>query len=1250
MRQRAADLTNPVASGRGRRRVPRTLLLAGVVGVLLVASGVARAEVFGVESLSSSLSDRSEAPVTQAGAHPYALTTTFVFYHTVLGEESVFEGEEPIPTDVTVASTPQKVEVNLPRGVVVDPNATPTRCSEAQLESSSCPPSSAVGVLRAGVAGSGAPHRAPGAIYNMVAPPGTPAQFAANLAGLGFVVHIDGGVRSGEDYGLTGEVSGILNNPKLYSITATFWGDPSDPSHDAERGVCASSYGVPKASEVEDASCPVEATETALLTMPSSCSGQPLVTTAGVDSWLEPERTIRALASSPPVTGCGELGFEPTIEVQPVAAATMQPTGLRVDLHMPQNETLGGLGDANLRNAVVTLPAGMSANPAFAGGREACSPEQVGLQARSSEKQAITIERPAANTFTLEYEENSEPRETAPLPADASAASVQETLEGLPGIGAGNVEVSEVAGGWEVQLKGALAASKVPLLAGEVSDHAFQQLTVEGTGGTYSLELKGKGKRTASLPYYATASEVRETLEALGVGKVTVTGGGVSNPYTGTRSPFTVIFASPMEELTGVSALTGESAGVSVSSHPAGSVPLAVTITEEGGATRFSPEVLNPETGKHEVTACPSTSTIGTVKATTPLFGHPLPGSVYLAAQEQNPFGSLLAIYLVIHDPQTGVIVKLAGHVELGEEDTENGLAPGQIRTSFEENPQLPAEEFEVNLSGGPRAPLVTPESCGPATTSTLLTPWSAPEGQDATPSSTFKFHDPHENECGTPTAFDPTFLAGTTNNQAGAHSDFTLQLARGEHEQYFHSISVTMPPGLLATLNSVPRCAEAEANNGSCSESSKIGETAAAAGVGEQPVWVQGGKVYLTGPYDGDPFGLSIAVPAIAGPFNLGTTIVRAGIQINPTTGQPTVTTNSSGPNEIPSILKGIPLYIRDIDATINRPDFILNPTNCEQLQVDGTVTSTTAATSPKTSPFEAANCATLPFAPKLTASAGAHASKANGTSFNVKLESPGIGQANIHKVDLQLPAALPSRLTTLQKACLAATFETNPATCPPESIIGHATIHTPILNSPLTGPAYLVSHGGAEFPDVEFVLTGENVTLILDGRTDIKKGITYSKFETAPDAPFTTFETELPAGPHSILTANAPSKNPYDLCGTNLQMPTEITGQNGALIKTTTTITTPDCPPTLTITKATMKRGNILIIIKLAQTGTIKITGHGLKSTTKKALKAGTHTITIPLTPADRSAKRGDRKIEIHAVETLAGQTATASRTLKI
>jgi hypothetical protein len=237
------------------------------------------------------------------------------------------------------------------------------------------------------------------------------------------------------------------------------------------------------------------------------------------------------------------------------------------------------------------------------------------------------------------------------------------------------------------------------------------------------------------------------------------------------------------------------------------------------------------------------------------------------------------------------------------------------------------------------------------------------------------------------------------------------------------------------------------------------------------------------------------------------------------------------------------------------------INPTDCTPMSVSATIVSKEGASASESSPFQVANCQGLPFKPTLTASAQGQASKAHGASLNVKITSQGLGVANIAKVDLQLPKQLPSRFSTIQQACVASVFESSPAACDEGSVIGYATVHTPVFSNPLSGPAYLVSHGGAAFPDVEIVLQGEGVEIILDGKTDIKDGITYSKFESTPDAPFTSFETVLPAGPHSAFTADVPETKSYNLCGETLTMPTVITGQNGAVIEQKTNIAVTGC-----------------------------------------------------------------------------------------
>ena len=562
--------------------------------------------------------------------------------------------------------------------------------------------------------------------------------------------------------------------------------------------------------------------------------------------------------------------------------------------------------------------------------------------------------------------------------------------------------------------------------------------------------------------------------------------------------------------------------------------------------------------------SCPAGSKLGTVQIETPLLEKPLQGAVYLAQQGNlpgdgsNPFGSLFALYLVAEG--SGALVKLPGRVELNPES-------GQITARFGEDPitgqwlpQLPFSDLKMSFFGGPRAPLVTPSGCGTFTTSSQLTPWDG--DPPAEPASSFTVG----QGCATG-SFAPSFSAGTSDNQGGAFSSFSTTFSRQDGEQHLSGVQVTMPPGLLGKIAGVPQCPEPQADRGECGEASLLGEATTAVGPGPDPYWVTGGKVYLTGPYNDGPFGLSIVVPTTAGPFTLtgnagpGREVVRASIRVNPSTAQVTVLSDP-----LPTMLQGVPLDIRTVNVTVNRPGFLFNPTSCNPMAVTGALSGSEGASVPVSTRFQASGCASLPFVPALSASVGGHASKADGTGLTVKITSQGLGVANVHKVDLELPEALPSRNSTLNKACLVAVFEANPAGCSEESVIGYATVHTPVLEQPLSGPAYLVSHGGAAFPDVEFVLQGEGITLILDGKTQVKKEpdgaeVTYSRFETTPDAPFTTFETVLPAGPHSIFGAYANAKEPYDLCAANLSMPTVITAQDGAVIEQDTKITPEGC-----------------------------------------------------------------------------------------
>jgi hypothetical protein len=548
--------------------------------------------------------------------------------------------------------------------------------------------------------------------------------------------------------------------------------------------------------------------------------------------------------------------------------------------------------------------------------------------------------------------------------------------------------------------------------------------------------------------------------------------------------------------------------------------------------------------------ACPEASKVGTAKIQTPLLPNPLEGAVYLAAQNANPFGSLVALYLVAQDPVSGTLVKLAGEVK-------PDPVTGQLVSTFRNTPQLPFEDLTLHFFGGSRAPLGTPEHCGSYTTVASIAPWSG----NAPVASQSRFDitsGPSGSACANPLGFAPSLTAGATNIQAGAFTPFTMTMSREDGQQSLDAIRLHMPRGLLGTLGTVKLCDEANANAGTCGEESLIGHTIVSVGLGGNPYSVTGGRVYITGPYNGAPYGLSIVNPAKAGPFDLGQVVVRAKIEVDPQTAALTVTTDTSGPHAIPQILDGIPLQIQHVNVSIDRPGFTFNPTDCEPMKITGDLTSGQGATSALAVPFQVTNCATLGFKPKFKASTNGKTSRRSGASLTVSLSYPKAAwgsQANIRYVKVDLPKQLPSYLETLQKACPAETFQANPAACPSGSVVGRAKAITPVIPVPLTGPAYFVSHGGAKWPELVIVLSGYGVTVQLHGETFISKGVTSSTFKYVPDVPIGSFQLTLPQGKNHALAANG------NLCTAHLKMPTRFIAQNGLEIRQTTRIAATGC-----------------------------------------------------------------------------------------
>ena len=567
--------------------------------------------------------------------------------------------------------------------------------------------------------------------------------------------------------------------------------------------------------------------------------------------------------------------------------------------------------------------------------------------------------------------------------------------------------------------------------------------------------------------------------------------------------------------------------------------------------------------GTERPPSCPAASKIGTDEIETPLLRNRLAGSVYIL--QSNPPN----LEILVAASGEGVNLKLIGHVHLDE-------TTGRLSSTFSGTPELPFTNFKLSFSGGAQAALDTPTQCGVYGTNADFTPWASPFVSDFLTNASFGITSgPGGAPCpSSPMSFAPSMIAGSTTDQAGGFTDFSLLLQRGDGQQRIERLQFKAPAGLGGMLSSVPLCGEPQAAQGTCSDASHIGHAVVTSGPGPYPLVIpQPGEpespIYLTGPYKGAPFGLSIVTHVLAGPFNLGTIVTRAKIEVDPRTAQITITTDP-----LPQIVDGVPTDLRSINAIIDRSGFLFNPTNCTSAQFTGAATSSQGATAAIASPFGMGSCRSLAFKPRFSASASGRNSKAGGASLDVKVAYPSGPQgseANIAKVKVDLPKQLPSRLTTLQKACTAAQFNTNPAGCPAASVVGHAIVHTSVLPVPLEGPAYFVSNGGEAFPNLIMVLQGYGVTVELVGDTFINKaGITSSTFKSVPDVPFNTFELMLPQGPNSALATNVPAKAQYSLCGQKLTMPTELTAQNGAVIDQATPIGISGCAKKRAVTRS--------------------------------------------------------------------------------
>jgi hypothetical protein len=527
---------------------------------------------------------------------------------------------------------------------------------------------------------------------------------------------------------------------------------------------------------------------------------------------------------------------------------------------------------------------------------------------------------------------------------------------------------------------------------------------------------------------------------------------------------------------------------------------------------------------------CPDTSKIGTVEIDSPISADPLTGGIFLA-QPPDPFRGSLTIYAVAE--ADGTLIKLAGNIV-------TNPTTGQLTTTFANSPQLPFTDFKLDFFGGARATLATPESCGTDTATSDMQAWSAPgSGPDPTPSDSFVINS------GCVSGFAPSFSAGMTNPQAGAFSSFGLSFSRSDTDQELSGLSVTLPPGMLAKLAGVQECSDAQiahaaGNSGaaeqaspSCPASSQVGTAETGAGPGSDPFFLSG-KVYLTGPYKGAPYGLAVVVPAVAGPFDLGTVVVRQALQVDPTDAHVTVVSDP-----FPTILQGIPLRLRRVDVLLNRANFTVNPTSCNAMNVAGALTSAAGAIANVSSRFQVGGCQSLGFSPKLAIDLSGRGKTRSGNhpTLTANLVERS-GQANISSARVVLPLSLALDPNNSRRVCsfsVAQAVHGGAVGCPANTIVGTASASTPLLSQPLTGNVYLVQ--GIRFnaahqqirtlPTLLIPLRGQEA-LDLRASTAVNgAGQLVNTFSSVPDVPVSLFKLQITGGSKGLLVITGSGEN---------------------------------------------------------------------------------------------------------------------------
>ncbi|MEX0973411.1 MAG: hypothetical protein WDZ46_09180 [Solirubrobacterales bacterium] len=913
---------------------------------------------FAPGTLSAGMLDAGGQDYTQAGGHGHEAATAFELNL----DGGAFNSGQP----VVAGGRPKDIVVDLPPGFVGDPTAV-TQCPHSAWRENEpgCPPESQVGVAYAFTPA--VPDFQLSAVYNMVPPKNRPAQLAFRSPG-GKVV-IDPHVRP--DGSISARVRQITEAGDLWASKVVLWGVPADASHDQQRCMDLNQtvwrcVGYDSEGNERLRHQPSSSLEPRrpFLTNPTRCAGPAPRSSFRIASWANPAADINdpsdpAWASAtvvhPALSGCEALEFSPTLTARPTTNRAESPSGLDVRLGIPQNQDPDGLATAHLKDTTVTLPEGLTLNPAAANGLAACSGAEIGLQS------------------------------------------------------------------------------------------------------------------------------------------------------------------------------------------PAGTVP-----------PRF--DEAQPR--------CPAAAKLADAKVTTPLLADPLSGEVYLAAQGDNPFASTYALYIVIRGP--GILVKLAGK-------TSPDPASGRLTASFEQNPQLPFSELELDFFGGPRGPLATPPTCGTHTTASRLTPWSAPfSGPPAASTDAWQIAaGPGGGHCAGSDAelpFAPQLEAGTLAPLAGAHSPFALRLRRADGQREIEGLRVALPSGLVGSLSGVPACPEpslakfagrantppgtaaSEIATPSCPPASALGRVVIGAGAGPAPLHLSG-QAYLAGPYKGAPLSLAAIVPAKAGPFDLGAVMVRSALHVDPRTAQITAISDP-----IPSVIEGTPVKLRDLRLLLDRPGFMLNPTSCEPMQIAAGVSGAGGAVAQLANRFQVAECAALGFKPRVALRLLGPTERGANPRLRAVVR-PRSGDANIARTVVRMPRSAFLDQSHIRTICTRVQFAAD--ACPPGSVYGRAIARTPLLDEPLAGNVYLRSSDN-KLPDLVADLRGpayRPIRVELVGRTDSVKGALRSSFDVVPDAPVSFFRLDLLGGKRGLI------ENSRNLCSGAQKAGLNLQAHNSRRLRKAQRIAVPRC-----------------------------------------------------------------------------------------